>query len=66
MTDRTGNEYVDAFLEEYDIRCEGGRGTPPESAARLRAMRPAMRSLCFDDPDTAEQTMLEILERMFP
>lgn len=57
----TGNEYVDNFLIEFDLRCRGGRNTPPEMAARLKQMRPSIRSLCFDNPDEVEGTMRQLL-----
>lgn len=64
MTEPTGNRVVDLFLEELDIRCDGGRDTPADSAFRLRLMRPFIQDVCFEDADQAAVHIRELSERL--
>lgn len=60
----TGNIVVDKFLAELDIRCDGGRGTPPDSAARLKVMRPLIRVSVVMDPEKSEAMIRAEAERL--
>jgi hypothetical protein len=54
MSEPTGNEAADEFLAQLDARIAGAHGTPPESQARLRAMRPLLRAKVISDPASFE------------
>lgn len=62
MSEPTGNELVDEFLEELDARIGGARGTPPESATRLAAMRPFLRMCAIGDPDFCAEFIRDYFE----
>lgn len=47
----TAAEEIELFIAELDARIAGARGTQPDSAARLAAMRPIVVARLRADPE---------------